>query len=298
MQCAFESCTARNGILDGYCRTHRKRGVGNKSPASTSTTTSTSSAVHPDLQAWMERMETKMDNMLSTLQFEVTQLNNQVDELKTENSELKTEIKNIKVRQNVQFFAADAHNQHGRHENFRIYNIPEVAEGATENCFDVAVRVGQQMGIEVKADDFQRCHRLGNRFDKNGKPRSNPRAIICRARWYKTKQSFMKKENRQKLRADTRGKTIEERKEILSKTTFVAEDLSPFRSQMLRYIKEWNKTSNKFDAIGTNYGKICCKLTGKTEWKKISSTDDFFDADIPYDDNFIKEFSDQIFIST
>ena len=55
---------------------------------------------------------------------------------------------------------------------------------------------------------------------------------------------------------------------------------------MLRYIKHWNEGSNLFDAVTSNYGKICCKLKGQKEWVQISSTEDFLKADIPYDDDF------------
>ena len=106
-QCGFDTCTARNSLIDGYCRTHRKRGTAITAATSGERTSSSSNAASndADMKAWMLRMESKIDNMLSTLQFEVTQLNNQVDELKTENAELKTEINMIKARQNTQFFA-------------------------------------------------------------------------------------------------------------------------------------------------------------------------------------------------
>ena len=108
----------------------------------------------------------------------------------------------------------------------------------------------------------------------------------------------MKKEHRNTLRLNLRDKSIAERKEIFSKAQFVTEDLSPFRGQMLHYIKGWNKKTNTFVAIGTNYGKICCKKKDVDEWVKIANTDDFFEAGIPFDAEFVKEFGELLFINT
>ena len=77
---------------------------------------------------------------------------------------------------------------------------------------------------------------------------------------------------------------------------FITENLSPFRGEMFRYIKDGNKKESVFDATGTNYGVICCKEKNKDNWLRISNTDDFFAAGIPYDEDFIKEFEDDIFI--
>ena len=138
---------------------------------------------------------------------------------------------------------------------------------------------------------FQRCHRLG-KVHTDGTPID----IVCKLKRFPLKKSIMTSANKKKLRPDLTGKSIQERKKILKNSVFVAEDLSPFRGKIFRYVRSWNEDSGAFDVVSSHYGKIVCKIKNKDEWKHITSTEDFFDIGIPYDKKFQDEFP-EIFIN-
>ena len=70
-----------------------------------------------------------------------------------------------------------------------------------------------------------------------------------------------------------------------------------FRGKLFRYVKKWNEENDKLEVVITNYGKICCKVKNEDKkWVSISNTDDFLRVGIPYDEKFIDEFKNDIFI--
>ena len=104
-------------------------------------------------------------------------------------------------------------------------------------------------------------------------------------------------EKRKGLTPDLTGKGIQERKNILKTAKFISEDLTPFRNKIFRYVKKWNDENHKWDVVATNYGKICCKIKNvDKKWISITTTDDFFDAGIPFDDEFKNEFQGDVVI--
>ena len=298
--CSLDGCNSQYGLIDGYCRVHAQRNAQIRASVSSQPVTELSASqtrstkiTNNELGAKLDRMNLKMDDLIATvniLKAENLELNNQVGELHSQNAELKKENQILKCAQNKLFFKADAQNQHGRHENFRIYNAKEPAEGAGDNCLTHVFNVGEVMGITITEDDIQRCHRLG-------KPHTDgsPRAIVCKLKSFPLKKSIMKGTNKKKLKPNLTGKSIEERRNILKNTIFVAEDLSPFRGKIFRYVRNWNEENRVFDVVSSHYGKIVCKVKGKDEWKHISSTEDFFHIGIPYDQKFKEEFT-EIFI--
>ena len=302
--CLFDGCRSQYGLVEGYCRMHaQRRKLSSASSPPTELNSSQKKNVklsNNDLGTKMDKMTAKMDELIATvniLQSENLELNNQVgdlhaenDVLKTVNSDLKVENNVLKTRLNKLFFKNDAINQYGRHESFRIYNAKEPAKGSEDNSLTHVKNVGEKMGLMITEDDIQRCHRLG-------KPKTDgtPRAIVCKLKSFPLKKSIMRGENKRKLRPDLTGKSIGERKEILKNTVFVAEDLSPFRGKIFRYVRAWNEENKAFDVVSSHYGKIVCKVKGEdNEWKHISSTEDFFEIGIPYDEKFKSEF-DEIF---
>ena len=295
MQCAYKECRAKNALIEDYCRTHGYlRASNHVFRQSTSASESHKSVPNTismnDLQAELIKINKKLDNIATGLQYEVSELNNQVDELTSENTYLKEEVCKLQMKSNTEFFAHDALNQHGRHENFRLHNSKE--EKGKDNSVDEVIKACQEIGITLAPEDIQRCHRLG-------KPRNNgtPRQIICRLRWYGKKEKIMK--NRKGLAPDTTGKSINERKAILARAKFITEDLSPFRGKLFRFVKNWNNKNDKWDVVTTNYGKICCKIkNAEKEWETITTTDDCFKVGIPINDDFIDEFKNDIFITT
>lgn len=255
--------------------------------------TKTNKITNNELGAKLDKMDSKMDELIATvnvLQSENLELKNQVGKLHSQVSDLQKENQTLKCAQNKLFFKADALNQYSRHESFRIYNANEPAKSAGDNCYTHVFNVGEAMGITITEDDIQRCHRLG-KVHTNG----TPRAIVCKLKSFPLKKAIMKGINKKKLKPNLTGKSIEERKNILKNTIFIAEDLSPFRSKIFRFVRNWNEENRVFDVVSSHYGKIVCKVKGKDEWKHISSTEDFFDIGIPYDKKFKDEFT-EIFI--
>ena len=66
------------------------------------------------------------------------------------------------------------------------------------------------------------------------------------------------------------------------KDVFIVEDLTPFRGHIFKYVRDWNVKNKKFDVVTTDYGQIVVKDKNDT-WYRISSTDDFHGAGIPFD---------------
>ena len=88
------------------------------------------------------------------------------------------------------------------------------------------------------------------------------------------------------------GLTPEQRKAKLSKNPFVTEDLTPFRGHIFKYIRDWNAQKKKFDVVSVDYGQIVVKEKDVAVWHRISSTEDFLHAGIPFDEDCEKEFTE------
>ena len=291
MKCKAKDCKRKRAIEEGYCRTHGylRPSQRNDGVADDATATVPPVQISNDIKQELQKIYSQLKNIENGLRYEVNSLNNQVDELTTENDNLKREVLDLQKKTNTNFFLHDAHNQHGRLENFRLHNEPEVNG---ENTLDVVIRACQKIGVKLAAEDVQRCHRLG-------KARSNGtnRQIICRLRWYGKKEQIMAK--RKLLAPNTENKSIDERKRMMANAPFFTEDMTPFRGKIFRFVKKWNKNNDKWEVVTTNYGKICCKVKNfEKKWVTITNTDDFLTHGIPYDEDFIKEFGDDVFITT
>ena len=289
-KCKQKDCQRRNSLQDGYCRTHgylrSSQHGGNDAAVATLTS---AVEISNDIKQELQKIYAKLDSIENGLRYEVNSLNTQVDELTTENNYLKDEVSKLQNKSNTNFFLHDAHNQHGRLENFRLHNENEVKN---ENTLDVVINACRKIGVDLAPEDVQRCHRLG-------KPRTNGtnRQIICRLRWYGKKEEIMSK--RKLLAPNTSNKNIDERTRLLKTAPFISEDMTPFRGKLFRYVKKWNKNNDKWDAVTTNYGKICCKVKNEEKkWVSITNTDDFLTHGIPYDADFVEEFKSDVFVVT
>ena len=280
MKCKFAGCIGSRGIVSGYCRTHAGRDL---LPAPSSTTQEGSGGQKKTIEDLYCLINTKFDGLnaiVQQLQTENLQLSNQVFELSTENQDLKAKF-------NRQFYAHDALNQHGRHVNARFLNIvePTLAQGEKEDCIKPVLEIAKKMNVPLSEEDIERCHRLG-------KPRTNgtSRPIIVRFSSFRKKKALMK--NKKSLRLspeELQNLTPKERKQRLSKNPFIVEDLTPFRNHMFHYIRTWNDTNKKFDVVTTDYGQIVLKVKDTNNWHRISSPEEFLNADIPMND---KEFDE------
>ena len=172
-------------------------------------------------------------------------------------------------------------NQYGRHKNERFLNIdePVLARGQKEDCTKTVIELAKKMKVDISEDDIERCHRLG-------KPRTNgtSRPIIARFRTYKKKRELVQEKKSLRIPAEElEGLTPDEKREKLSTNPFIVEDLTPFRGHIFKYIRDWNFKNKKFDIVTTDYGQIVVKDKNADTWHRISSTEDFHVADIPFD---------------
>ena len=150
------------------------------------------------------------------LEKENIEMANQIEDLNTTCDSLKKENKDLKIKCNLNFLNGDALNQYGRRESFRPHNIPEIKDN--DKPLEEVVKIARKLGIDFSKDDVQRCHRVG-------KKRDTPRQIIVKMRWFKKRMDFIT--NKKKLRPDLSDLSINEKKNLLSKSAFITEDLSP-----------------------------------------------------------------------
>ena len=286
MKCKFVGCIRSRGIVEGFCRTHAGRDL-LPAPARSTQEGSGQKKTIEDLYSLINTKFDGLSAIVQQLQTENLQLSNQVFELEENLEKVSSENQDLKCKLNQQFFSHDALNQHGRHVNARFLNIdePELPEGVKEDCVKPVLEIAKRMKVPLSEDDIERCHRLG-------KPRTNgtSRPIIVRLSSFRKKRVLMKnKKNLRLSEEELEGLTPEQRSQKLRKNPFIVEDLTPFRNHMFHYIRTWNDTNKKFDVVATDYGQIVVKVKGKNTWHRISSPEDFDDADIPMDEKEFKE---------
>ena len=293
MECSCVGCIVNLGIVDGYCRVHRGRA--NMSTTSSvcgidSNNKSNSSAATQDVNDDIVLLRNEIETLKGTIKQmrkENLQLSNQVFLLDYTVADMQKESHRIKCEINTKFLAHDALNQYGRHENLRIYNIPEpdLEENEEEDCTKYIKEIGEKLNIPVTDADISRCHRLGKpRTDASNRP------IICRFSSFDKKRAFIKNKKQLRLSDDElRDLDINERKERLSKNPFVTEDLTPFRNHIFQYIRNINDKEKLFDVVCTQYGQIVCKIKDEDLWYRISSPEDFLDAGLSFDPNEFTE---------
>ena len=249
--------------------------------AAKNTNTGKEEVSNKDLQRLINEKFDSLTALVQQLQNENLQLSNQVHELEDNVEKLSSENNTLKSVVNKQFLAHDALNQYGRHKNERFINIaePVLARGEKEDCMKPIIELAKKMHITLSKDDIERCHRLG-------KPRTNgtSRPIIVRFSSFRKKREMVEKKKSLRIPEEEMvGLTPEEKKAKLSANPFIVEDLTPFRGHIFKYIREWNFKSKKFDVVTTDYGQIVVKEKNADTWHRISSTEDFLNADIPFD---------------
>ena len=133
---------------------------------------------------------------------------------------------------------------------------PSLAKGEHEDCSQHIKNIAEKLNIIIEDDDIERWHRFG-------KPRTDgtSRPIICRFGSYVKKRALIKEKKKLRVSDEEMATlTIEEKKEKLSKTVFLCEDLTPFRKHIFRYIRNQNNEHKMFDVVSSHYGQICCKV--------------------------------------
>ena len=284
-RCRFEGCKSKRGIIDGYCRVHHWHADPPKSPKN-------DAVKNKELNKQLESMAV----MIKGLQRETLELNNQLyvqsEEnkiLKDENETLRRENGDLKQRINMNFLATDSQNQYGRKESARIRNYPEATDRKKDNetAMKAVIDTASKMGVTIVEEDIQRCHRIGKFKEGQMRP------VIVKFRWYKKRMNFLT--NKKKLKLDTDGLSISEKKEKIKTAVFVTEDLTPYRGKVFRFIRDYNKEKRLYDIVTTHNGMISIKKNIEDkEWINISSSLDFDDLGIPRD-KYEKEFCELLF---
>lgn len=169
-----------------------------------------------------------------------------------------------------------------RRENIHIHEVPETLTETEDDVVNAIVdranyalsKSTHYNGTVVSKADIQRAHRVGKpKVDKEGNrivPKK-PRKIICRFKSYKLRQ-----------------KIIFSKKQLKSHTqygeSFITEDLTPFRSKLLWYLKK--KIDGKLVNLHTRDGNIHAQkkeAQGKDDqWYVIHNPDDLFAIGITF----------------
>ena len=291
--CLANGCRSNRGLVDGYCRVHYGRKslstpsqLTNEPSAAAFSKAKKGSCTNSDLKMELEKISRSMNDVLQymkQLEKENIEMTNELFDLHNTTDKLKEENALLKSKCNLNFIAADKLNQYGRKESFRAVNVREPDDADDDDPVEEIKKIAAALEIkDLSEKDIQRCHRVGKK--RNGKPRP----IIVKMRWYKKRMDFIL--NKKKLRPDTKNLSISEKKELLAKSPFITEDLTPYRFKIFRYVRSFNYDNNVFDYVTTYNGNILCKKDDNAYY--IASTEDFLKAGIPYDENFKKEFDE------
>ena len=214
----------------------------------------------------------------------VTLLKDELKNLKTELAESKATINAVKAENsqlkqalNLTNYKLDSLEQYGRRENIQIHNIPETLSNKDDGEEKV-LKIANELNIDLTNADIQRAHRLGTK-KRNGKPRP----IIIRFQSFKKRNEFLFRKSG--LKSNNEFKYV-----------FIAEDLTPIRAKLLRYLK--NECDNDFVQIHTINGKIRFKKSavkeglpldengkdpGTGNWLTVTSPDDLFKVGVDID---------------
>ena len=179
---------------------------------------------------------------------------------------LKREVNTLRANVNIANYKSDAQEQHGRKESFRLHECKETEKldhnGKVinkEDCEKVVIEAAAAIGVEIKPEDIQRVHRVGQ-LKANA---TKPRQIICKLKSSKLRNEVIFK--KKPLKTTTKFKDC-----------FIAEDITPFRSKLLWYVRK--QCGGKFVKAHTRDGKIKAKLKtdpDARDWITITTPDDF-----------------------
>ena len=169
-----------------------------------------------------------------------------------ENERLSKEVGHLRSALQSQVFELDRLAQYSRRENVRLHGIPETAD---ENTNDVVITLASDMGVHIDEHDICISHRLQKSRSMQERP------IIVRFVRRDTKIDMMRK--KKTLRTIDRYRN-----------TFVNDDLTPLRSNMLRALKHDEEVKRVWTIDGSFH---CIVMEGNVEVKKrLDSPDDLF----------------------
>jgi len=176
--------------------------------------------------------------------------------------EKKEQLRDAMVQKtNLLVFQLDRQEQYMRRENILIYGVEENKED-NDDGQTVLFKITDELEIDLKDNEIQRVHRLGQKIRNN----ENPRPIIARFVSHNKRNEFLT--NKREL------KYIEGRQHV-------CEDLTPLRYKLLKYMQK--SCSDTFTSCYTRNGNIKAKLKRSEKWVTVTSPDDLFKHGIDVD---------------
>ena len=154
--------------------------------------------------------------------------------LKASNAEqdaLRKETNFLRAKMNCTNYHCDALDQYGRKENTDLIDVEEKEDETEEDVMNAVVdranfvlsQSEKYKDVKVSASDIQRVHRVGKPSTNNEGQRKK-RKIICRFKSYKLRQKIIFSKKHLKKHSEF-------------KDSFFTENLTPFRSKLLCYLK-------------------------------------------------------------
>ena len=147
----------------------------------------------------------------SALQETLTPLYAEIKSLKSEVLSLRSELSEVKAK-------ANDNEQYSRRNNIRIFGL---GEENNENCYDVVLRLCDELNLDVKRNELDRVHRVGrarNMTLSSSNP-VHPRPMIVKLTGHQSKLKFMKA------------------KKHLRRNVSIKEDLTRENYELLKYVK-------------------------------------------------------------
>jgi len=164
---------------------------------------------------------------------------------------------------NLLVFQLDRQEQYIRRENILFYGVEENKED-NDDGEKVMFKIADELEIDLKDNEIQRVHRLGQKRRNN----ENPCPIIARFVSYKKRNEFLTKKRELK--------NIAGRQHV-----FVCEDPTPLRYKLLKYMQK--SCSDTFTSCYTRNVNITAKLKTSEKWVAVTSPDDLFKHGIDVD---------------
>ena len=173
-----------------------------------------------------------------------------------ENKEIKLEQNTQRTKVNAAHYHCDSVEQYDRKENLNYHEVEEKEGESEQDLIDAVVnRANYALSqsehykdTQMNASDIQRIHRIGKKkvADPNSTTPPKPRKIICRFKSYKLRQKviFTKKNLK---------------KHATFKDSFITENLTPFRSKLLWYIK--HHCDGRFVKVHSRDGNIRAQMS-------------------------------------
>ena len=291
--CHYVGCNTRRGLLNGYCRVHKWHANPPKSLANKNVK---NEALNKQLGAMQTSIEGLQQESLELTNIVEAQAE-EIRKLKADKEYLLKENGDLKQKVNKNFLATDGQNAYGRKDCGKVRNAPEAPQSGNkkadrikdnEHAVKAVIETAEKMGVTIVKEDIQRCHRIGNYTEGKVRP------VVVKFRWYKKRMDFLT--NKKKLKPDTKNLNATERKELMKKSVFITEHLTPYRGKVFRFLRDYNNTKNVFDVVTTFDGMISIKRKLDDEkWVNVTSSLDFHDLGIPREE-YEEEFDELLFL--